>query len=167
MRHLKLVLAVMLLWMGTTAVNAQKIAHINVQKILTEMPEFKAGQAQLKKLYATYEKEFKEMQQAYQTKLQKYQAEAKTVSESENQKRAQELMEMEKKIMKAQQEIQAEAAKKEQELIQPIQKKLLKAIEDVADEKGFKYVFDSSGPTNLIVAKGYDLYNDVKAKLGF
>ncbi len=167
MKHLKLVLAAMLLWLGTSHVNAQKIAHIDVQKIMSEMPEFKAGQAELKKLYATYQKEFQEMQDAYQAKLKKYQDEAKTVSEQENQKRVKELMEMEKNIAKAQQDIQAEAQKKEADLMKPIQEKLLKAIKDVAKEKGYDYVFDSSGPTNLIVANGPDLYNDVKAKLGF
>jgi len=50
MRHLKLVLVAMLLWMGATTANAQKTAHINVQKIMVEMPEFKAGQAQLKRI---------------------------------------------------------------------------------------------------------------------
>jgi len=168
MRHLKLVLAALLLWIGTTTANAQqKIAHIDVQKIMTEMPEFKSGQAQLKKLYATYQKEFQEMQDAYQTKLKKYQTESSTVSEQENQKRVKELMEMEKNIAKAQQDIQEEAAKKEAELMKPIQEKLMKAIKDVAKEKGYDYVFDSSGPTNLIVANGPDLYNDVKSKLGF
>ena len=158
MRHLKLVLAALLLWMGTSNANAQKIAHINVQKIMTEMPEFKAGQAQLKKLYATYQKEFKEMQDAYQAKLKKYQDESKTVSEQENQKRVKELMAMEKNISKSQQEIQQEAQKKEADLMKPIQEKLMKAIKDVAKEKGYDYVFDSSGPTNLIVANGPDLY---------
>jgi len=167
MRHLKLVLAALLLWMGTTNANAQKIAHIDVQKIMTEMPEFKAGQAELKKLYATYQKEFKEMQDAYQAKLQKYQSESKTVSEQENQKRVKELMEMEKNIAKAQQDIQMEAQKKEADLMKPIQEKLMKAIKDVAKEKGYDYVFDSSGPTNLIVANGPDLYQAVKSKLGF
>ncbi len=167
MRHLKLVLVALLLWMGTSNANAQKIAHINVQKIMTEMPEFKAGQAQLKKLYATYQKEFKEMQDAYQAKLKKYQDESKTVSEQENQKRVKELMAMEKNISKSQQEIQQEAQKKEADLMKPIQEKLMKAIKDVAKEKGYDYVFDSSGPTNLIVANGSDLYAAVKAKLGF
>ena len=167
MKHLKLVFAALLLWMGTINANAQKVAHIDVQKIMTEMPEFKAGQAELKKLYATYQKEFNEMQEAYQAKLQKYQQEAKTVSEQENQKRVKELMEMEKNIAKAQQDIQEEAQKKEADLMKPIQEKLLKAIKDVAKEKGYDYVFDSSGPTNLIVANGPDLYAAVKAKLGF
>ena len=168
MRHLKLVLAALMLWLGISNVNAQqKIAHIDVQKILSEMPEFKAGQAEMKKLYATYQKELQEMQDAYQAKLKKYQDEAKTVSEQENQKRVQELMEMEKNIAKAQQDIQEEAQKKEADLMKPIQEKLLKAIKDVAKEKGYDYVFDSSGPTNLIVANGPDMYNDVKAKLGF
>jgi len=167
MRHLKLVLAALLLWIGTTNANAQKVAHIDVQKIMTEMPEFKAGQAQLKKLYATYQKEFKEMQDAYQSKLTKYQSESKTVSEQENQKRVKELMDMEKNIAKSQQDIQQEAQKKEAELMKPIQEKLIKAIKDVSKEKGYDYVFDSSGPTNLIVANGPDLYAAVKAKLGF
>jgi outer membrane protein len=167
MRHLKLVLVAMLLWMGATTANAQKTAHINVQKIMVEMPEFKAGQAQLKKLYATYEKEFKEMQQAYQAKVQKYQQESGTVSQQENEKRVKELMGMEKTIAEQQKQIQQEAAKKEASLMKPIQEKLLKAIKDVAAAKGYDYVFDSSGPTSLIVANGPDLYNDVKTKLGF
>ncbi len=167
MRHLKLVLAALLIWLGTTNTNAQKMAHIDVQKIMSEMPEFKAGQAELKKLYATYQKEFKEMQDAYQAKLKKYQDEAKSVSEQENQKRVKELMDMEKNIAKAQQDIQQEAQKKEADLMKPIQEKLMKAIKDAAKEKGYDYVFDSSGPTNLIVANGPDLYNAVKAKLGF
>ena len=167
MRHLKLVMAVMLLWMGTTAANAQKVAHIDVQKIMTEMPEFKAGQAQLKKLYATYQKEYKELTDAYQAKVKKYQAEAATVSDDENHKRAQELAGMEKNIAQEQQTIQQEASKKEAALMKPIQEKLIKAIKDVAKAKGYSYVFDSSGPTNLIVANGPDLYQDVKTKLGF
>ena len=167
MRHLKLVMAVMLLWMGTTTANAQKIAHIDVQKVITEMPEFKAGQAQLKKLYATYQKEFKELTDAYQAKVKKYQTEATTVSDTENQKRAKELEQMQQTIAKEQQTIQAEAQKKEASLMEPIQKKLMQAIKDVAKAKGYSYVFDSSGPTNLIVANGPDLYQDVKSKLGF
>jgi len=167
MRHLKLALAVMMLWMGTTAVNAQKMAHISVQKIMTEMPEFKASQASLKKLYATYDKEYKEAVTEYQAKVKKYQAEAKTVGDQENQKRGQELMDMEKSIQKLQQDIQQEASKKEADLIKPIQDKLLKAINAVAKEKGYDYVFDSSGPSSLIVHNGPDLYADVKTKLGF
>ncbi len=166
MKHLKLFLVGMLLWMGTTTATAQKIAHVSVQKVMSEMPEFKQGQAQLKKLYATYEKEFKEMQQEYQNKLKKYQTEASTVSESENQKRAKEMMAMEKNIAESQQRIQQELAKKEGDLIKPIQEKLLNAIKAVAKEKGYDYVLDNSGPSVLIVANGPDIYAAVKAKLG-
>ncbi len=167
MKHFKLILFTLL--MGLVSIQAQaqqKIAHIDVQKILTEMPEYKQAQAELKQLYQTYQKEFEQMQKEYYEKLQKYQQEASQVTKEENQRRAQELQQMEQSIMQAQQRIQEDLAKKEAEKLKTIQDKLMKAIEDVATEKKYDYVLDSSAPSAVLVAHGPDIYNDVKKKLG-
>lgn len=51
MKHFKtLAIAFVLLMSATTFATAQsKVAHIDVQKLMSEMPEMKAAQAQLKK----------------------------------------------------------------------------------------------------------------------
>lgn len=56
MKHFKtLAIAFVLLMSATTFATAQsKVAHIDVQKLMSEMPEMKAAQAQLKKLEQTY-----------------------------------------------------------------------------------------------------------------
>ncbi len=166
MKHIKFILIALLMGLGIQAQAQQKIAHIDIQKVLAEMPEYKQAQAELKQLYQTYQKEFEQMQKEYYDKLQKYQQEAGQVTQEENQRRAQELQQMEKSILEAQQRIQEDLAKKEAEKMKNIQDKLMKAIEAVAAEKGYDYVLDSSAPSAVLVARGPDIYNDVKKKLG-
>ena len=166
MKQLKFILLFLMMGLGLQGHAQQKIAHINVQKILEEMPEYKKAQAELKQLYQTYQKEFEQMQKEYYEKLQKYQQEAAQVTQEENQRRAQELQQMEQSIMQAQQRIQEDLAKKEAEKLKAIQDKLMTAIESVAQEKNYDYVLDSSAPSAVLVARGPDIYNDVKKKLG-
>ena len=144
----------------------QKIAHLDVTKILQEMPEYKKAQAELQQLAQTYQNELEQMQKEYYAKIQKYQQEAKQVSDEENNRRAEELKQMEQRIMEAQQKAQQDLAKKQQEKMEAIQKKLMDAINAVAVEKGYDYVLDSSAPSAVLVARGPDIYNDVKKKLG-
>ena len=73
---------------------------------------------------------------------------------------------MNKKIQLYAQTAQQELQKKEFDLYKPIAEKAEKAINDVAAEKGFQYVFDSSPGKGLLVYKGEDLMTAVKAKLG-
>ncbi len=166
MKQLTVLLLTLLMGLGSTVQAQQKIAHIDVQKILTEMPEYKKAQAELKQLYQTYQKEFEQMQKEYYDKLQKYQQEAGQVTQEENKRRAEELQKMEQSIMQAQQRIQEDLAQKEAEKMKAIQDKLMGAIEKVAAEKGYDYVLDSSAPSSVLVARGPDIYPDVKKKLG-
>ncbi len=166
MKQIKILLLTAMLMLGYGMQAQQKIAHLDVQKILVEMPEYKQAQAELQKLSQTYQKELEQMQKEYFDKLQKYQQEAKNVSEEENQRRAQELQQMQQNIQQASQRIQEQFAKKQQEKLQAIQEKLMKAVNAVAVEKGYDYVLDSSAPSAVLVARGPDIYNDVKKKLG-
>ena len=51
MKHLKKITIALVLFAATTSfVSAQKIAHIDVQALLSQMPEMKAAQAELQKL---------------------------------------------------------------------------------------------------------------------
>jgi len=166
MKKLHILLLALFMTMGWQAQAQQKIAHLNVAKILAEMPEYKKAKAEMEQLAQTYQKELEQMQKEYFAKLQKYQQEAASVSQEENQRRGEELKKMEQSIMQAQQRAQQDLAQKEAEKLEAIRKKLMAAVQEVAKEKGYDYVLDSSPPSSVLVANGPDIYNDVKKKLG-
>lgn len=148
--------------------NAQaKVAHVNVQQLMSEMPEMKAAQAELKKLGESYQADIQTSYTEMQNKVAQYKNEASTKTQEENNKRVQEVQGMEQSIMQAQQTAQQELQKKEVELLEPILKKAQDAIQKVARAQGFQYVFDASPGGGMILADGKDLLADVKKELGF
>lgn len=169
MRNVKKIAVALVLFVAATGfVNAQsKVAHINVQQLLSEMPEMKAAQGELKKLQETYRADIESSMTELKNKYTQYSNEATSKSEEENQKRAVELQGFEKNIQEAEQAAVQEMQKKQQELFAPISDKAKTAIEKVAAAQGFDYVVDASPGLSLIVAKGKDLLPAVKQELGF
>lgn len=169
MKHLKALLLVAIFTIGLGGVaNAQKTAHINTDKLLSEMPETKALKSELEKLQKTYRSDIEGMFKQLEAKVKKYEAEGKSQTQETNQKRAIEVQKDRQKIGQAEQAMNQEMSKKYQEKTAPILKKAEEAIKAVAAAKGIVYVFDAAPGKGLIVfEKGEDIYNAVKAKLGF
>ena len=169
MKHFKTLVLVVIFTIGLGNVaNAQKTAHINTDKLLSEMPETKAMKADLEKLNKTYSDDIEAMAKKIEAKIKKYEAEGKSQTQEVNQKRAMEVNQDRQRIAQAQQSASQEMQKKYQEKTLPILKKAEQAIKDVAAAKGIIYVFDSAAGKGLIVYdKGEDIYDAVKTKLGF
>lgn len=165
MKQLKTLLLAAVLFFGANQVNAQtKIAHVNVEEIMTKMPAVIDAQKQIEKLSQTYEADFTTMRNELQTKLQKYSVEADKVSEAINKERSKEIDDMEKRIQEFGQNAQKELQQKQMDLMKPIQLKIKTSIEKVGKAKGFQYVSDVA---SFILADGTDLTADVKKDLGF
>jgi outer membrane protein len=168
MKQLKTLLVTITLFAALSFVSAQsKIAHIDVQKLLSEMPEMKAAQAELKKLEDTYRTDLQTSYQEFQNKAKLYDSEASNKTPQENEKRAVELGDFEKRLGEAQQAASKELQKKQMELYQPILEKANKAVQKVARAQGFQYVVDASPGAGVILADGKDLIAEVKKELGF
>ncbi|TMU51023.1 OmpH family outer membrane protein [Flagellimonas algicola] len=169
MRNVKKIAVALVLFVAATGfVNAQsKVAHINVQQLLSDMPEMKAAQAELKKLQETYRADIESSMTEFRNKANQYRNESSAKSREENEKRALELQGYETNIQAAEQAAIQEMQKKQQELFAPISDKAKAAIEKVAAAEGFDYVIDASPGLSLIVAKGKDLLPSVKQELGF
>ena len=169
MKNVKRIAVALVLFVAATGfVNAQsKVAHINVQQLLSEMPEMKAAQAELKKLQETYRADIQSSMTELQNKYTQYENEATSKTREENEQRAIELQGFQKNIEDAQQKAMQDMQKKQQELFAPISDKAKAAIEKVAAAEGYDYVIDASPGLSLIVAKGKDLLPAVKQELGF
>ena len=169
MKHLKkIAVAIVLFVAASSFVNAQsKVAHIDVQKLLSDMPQMKAAESELKKLSETYQADIQGSMTEFQNKATQYQNESANKTREENEKRATELQAIQKNIGDAQQAAQQEIQKKQAELFSPISEIAKAAIEKVAAAQGFDYVIDAQAGGGLIVAKGKDLLAEVKQELGF
>ena len=144
-----------------------KVAHINSQALISEMPEVKEAQAQLEKLQKTYQTEIEASMKEYQTKLQTYSADAQNQTEVTNQARQKELAGMEQNIQQYQQTAAQDIQKKQADLLKPLIDKARAAIQKVAKAQGFDYVIDATEGGSLILADGKNLLEEVKIELGF
>ncbi|MGN0003263.1 MAG: OmpH family outer membrane protein [Sphingobacterium composti] len=159
---------------ATTVANAQqKIGHINADEIFQQTADFKTATDQLKVLSDAKQKEIQDMVALLQAKekeandLMLNQSEAnKAETQTKLQAIGQEYQQMQTRVQEVQKVAQEEVGKKQQELMAPIQTKVMNAITAVAKEKGYAYIFDIGSGAAVYYAGGDDVSADVKAKLG-
>ena len=162
------------LFLSTGTVRAQqKIGHVNSTEIIQAMPEFKSAQTELETLQKTKETELQNMQTEAQKKLtqaqdlQRNRSEANKDSiDAQIQTISVEFQEMDRRIQEFQQVAQQELQQKNEELFAPIFQKANTAVQSVAKDKGYSYVFDIANSAIPYFAGGDDLTADVKTKLG-
>jgi len=168
MKNFKTLLLIAVFTFGVNTLNAQKSAHIDTEKLIANMPATKALQVEMDKLGKTYQDDIEGMAKKLEAKIKKYTAEQATQTQSANEKRAMEVQQEKAKIEQFRQVAYQEMQTKQRDKLGPILEKAQKAIQDVAAAKGIIYVFDAANGKGLIVYKqGVDLYDAVKAKLGF
>ncbi len=165
---------VAVIFLGTQYVSAQqKIGHINADEIFQMTAEFKTANEQLRTLNDAKTKELQGMYEVFQQKqteanekLRNRSEANKSTVDAELQTAGQELQTMEQRIQEVQRVAQEDLQKKQQELLTPIQTKVMNAINAVAKDKGFAYVLDTSNGNVIYFQGGEDISADVKTKLG-
>ena len=125
MKQIKTLLIAAVMFFGASTMNAQtKVAHIDVQDLLSKMPEMTSAKAQLDKLSKTFDTEYGTMVTEYQTKMKKYEGEAATATEAINETRAKEMQDMGQRIQQYRDTAQKQLQDKEQEVKKPIMEKV-------------------------------------------
>ena len=169
MKQIKSLLIAALLFIGASqTLSAQaKVAHIDVNELMTTMPEWKAAQTQLEKIGKGYDNDYRTMVEEYQSKIKKYDQESETVSAAINETRTKEVQDMAQRIQQFQQSATKELQEKQEALLKPIMEKSRSAIQKVAKAKGYQYVLDASTGSGVLLADGPNLMADVKKELGY
>jgi outer membrane protein len=168
MKNLKSLFIAMLMALPMTFSYAQsKVAHIDTQQLIGQMPEVVAAQKQLEELEKTYTNQIESTYKEFQTKAQSYSADAANQTDVTNQARQKELETMQQNINQYREAAAQDLQKKQVEMMRPLYDKAKTAIEKVASAQGFDYVLDATAGGSVIMAKGKDLMADVKAELGF
>lgn len=166
-----IILTTCLVLLPGTNVQAQKIAYVDTEYILGNVPEYKNAQTQIDDLSNKWQKEietrFAEIDRLYKT----YQADATMLPEEMKRKRENEIIAKEKDVKDLQKKRFGQGGdlfKKRQELIKPIQDKVYNAIEAISNQENIGIVFDkATGATMIYTNNKYDISDIVLGKLGY
>lgn len=148
---------------------AQQYAHLNFGNLISLMPETEAANAELeafqKQLVAEGEKMAEQFQKDYGEFVVAVQG--GDLAPKDQQLRQQQLQKKQQEIQAYEQKVIQDVQAKRDELLGPIIDKAQKAIGEVAKEKGYKMVFDTSSFNSVLFAQdSLDILELVKAKLG-
>jgi outer membrane protein len=121
--------------------NAQKIGYISADEIIQLMPEAATVQQQLDEYQQSLYKNADDQKTALNDAVQKFYKDSATMSPSLKEVKRGDLQKQVQDLSGMDQKIQNQFEQKRQELSLPIQKKLQAAIEEVAKENGYTYIF--------------------------
>lgn len=144
-----------------------KFAHIDTQKLVSEIPEKIAAEATLQEEAKKLEDQLRIMNNDLQQKYTEYVANRDSLPELIRATKEKEIQDADQRIQGYRQMAQQSLAAKEQQLLAPIIEKVQAAINEVGAENGFIYIFDISSQVVLYHSEAsVDAAPLVKAKMG-
>lgn len=164
----KLFFAAFALLFISFASNAQtlKFGHIDSSVLIQMMPATKQADSTLRKYAESLDSQLKGMSMEYQTKLQSYQSKADSLPDAIRTTKEKELSDLGQRIQDFQQTAQESIQKKKEELYSPILKRAEDAIKQIAKEKSYSYIFDTSLGSVIYAQDSDNILPLVKEKLG-
>jgi outer membrane protein len=147
-----------------TSVFAQKYGHVNSNEVMKAMPGIDSLQTKLLNFQESLQTIYENMMSEYQTKKDKFDKEAGTMSSAVRKLREDEIASIEGRIQEFTYSAQDDLAEEQTRLLAPFQEKLQNAINDVAKEHKYSYIFDIQ--ILLYYDGGDDVTPLVRKKLG-
>ncbi len=151
MKKIVIVITALLAFIGT--LSAQKIAYINTEDILNEIPSYVSAQNQLNTLSDKYkaaiETELGKIESLYQV----YQTSRGSMTAAQRKSAEDEIIAKERVVQEKQKIYFGEdgiMAKKAEELLGPVREQVDKAIRDVAQKGGYDLVIDLAAMPGVV-----------------
>lgn len=151
-------------------IGGQKIVYVDSEYIMANIPEYADAQEQLESLSVKWQKEVKAIYDKVSEMYSKYQTEMVLLSEDQKHAREQEIVNKEQEAKNLQMQYfgaEGQLYQKRTELIQPIQEKIYSAMNELAQQKNYAFIFDlASGTSVLWASDKNDVSDDVLDQLG-
>lgn len=161
----KITFLALLSFLTLTSIGQNKFGYIDSQELLMLMPERKTAETEVQNFAKSLESQLGSMTAEYQESVQEYQANEANYTDLVKQDKVAEITGLEQRIQAFQQNAQKSLQEKEQELLAPILTKAKNAIDEVAQEGGFTYIFDKSQGSILYAKESQNILDLVKKKL--
>ena len=150
-------------------IGGQKFAYVDSDYILSNIPEYGDAQEELNTLSAKWQNEVKAIYDKVSEMYQRYQTEMVLLSEDQKRAREQEIINKEQEAKTLQMQYfgaDGQLYQKQTELVQPIQEKIYTALTELAQSKGYTFIFDlASGSSILYASDKVDVSDDVLDQL--
>ena len=164
------VMAGLLLLTVAEAQAQQKLGYVDSDYILSRTPEYVSIQQQLDRTAEEWNREIDELSQQIDEMFRDYQARELLYTQEERQRKRQEIITAEEDLERKRAQYfgpDGEIFSQQEQLMRPIQERILTAIEAVAEQEGFDYVFDKSGDFLFLYARdNWNLSDNVLEELG-
>jgi len=152
-----------------TMSNAQKVAIVDINAVLADMPAYQKAQEELDKVAAEWRQQIAQQYDEIKSMYNKYQAEQVLLSDDVKKQREDEIMAREKDaraLQKGKFGPEGELFLMRRELINPIQEKVYDAIEQYALESSYDLILDKAGSAGvLFVSDSFDKTDLIKRRL--
>lgn len=132
--------------LAAVAQSTLKIGYTNAEFILSNMPEAKQIESELRDYEQQLTTQLESKMQDFQTKLAEFQRTAENMIPEVRNDKQQELQNLQASIEKFQRDAQTSLQKKQMELLQPAYDKIQTAIDAVAEEGGYTLILNSGQP---------------------
>jgi outer membrane protein len=153
-----------------TAAFAQRFAYVDSDYILKHMPEYASAQRQLEALSSQWQKEVDLRYQEIDRLYKAYQADEVLMTPDMKKRRQAEIDDKEKSAKDFQRQKfgpDGELTQKSNAAIKPIQEKMTKAIQAIAESDDIDMIFDKNSEVMMLYANPrYDKSAEVITKLG-
>lgn len=158
------------LFAGGNKVLAQDFAHIDSEYILSEVPEYEGVEQRLETLTEGWRDEIQEMEREIEELKDEFEAREILFTPEVREQRQNEI---DSKIQEKEQFIESiygpdgEYYQQQEELLEPIQQRILEAVVEVAERNNYDYIFDRSGDYIFLYAsQSLDVSNEVLREMG-
>ena len=168
MNKLLLLCCVAFMAFGTT--QAQRFAYVNTDVILDRIEEYKTAQEELNKITEVWRTEATAKRTGIETMYRDFQNDRVLLTKEQEDLRIKEIEAKEEELKNFQQQkfgFEGELFQKRQELVKPIQDRVYNAIQELAKDRGFDFIFDQANSTTLLyVNPDNDRSEDVLKRMG-
>lgn len=148
----------------------QKIGYVDTDYILSQMSEYEGIQQQLSSISSEWNNELEEMEEEIEQLKEDYQAKEILYTEElkeEKKKEIQNKIDQRQNYLDQKFGAEGEYFQKQKELLEPIQRKVFEAINTVAKEQNFDFVFDRAQDSNMLYGiEEWNLNDEVLRELG-
>lgn len=170
MKKTVLTLSVLFIVLLTSALSAQpKIGYVDSDTIMKQLADYQDTQKKLDALIKEWQEEIAKMERDHKAKFEDYQKKRLILSEQKRVDTEKELVDLENQISQYRQDklgVRGELFQKQEELMKPINNRIFTAIQQVAKENDYDFIFDRSGDMVFLYAKEqYDVTRLVLDKL--
>jgi len=148
----------------------QKVGYVDSDYILNLVPEFATIQQNVDRKAQEWETEIEEAQNKVDEMFREYQARELLYTNEERNRKRDEIVKAEEDAERLRMRYfgpEGELFLEQDNQMRPLQERLMKAIEAVASEDGYDYIFDKNGDYLFLFAREqYDLSDRVLEEMG-